>query len=87
MNARTRGNPEAIKNLANVFWSNDCFFDIIYLNKNEYNQISQIMYKYTSPKKVISFVDASSIYLKNILQCNSIISFDDHFDGIIERIF
>lgn len=87
MNARTRGNSEAIKNLAHVFWSNDCFFKINYLNKNEYKQISEIMYKYISPKKVISFVDASLIDLKNKLQCNSIISFDDHFDGIIDRIY
>jgi len=87
MNARTRGDAEAIRNLGHIFWSDDCFFNIIYLNKEEYNQISEIMYKYTSPKKIISFVDASLIYLNNTLKCNSIFSFDDHFDNILNRLY
>jgi len=87
MNARTRGNPEAIKNLGHLFWSNDCFFNIIYLDKKEYKEISNVMYKYTSSNKILSFVDASLIFLKDILVCNSIISFDNHFDGIFDRIF
>jgi len=86
MNARTRGNLKAIKNLETIFWSNDCFFTIVYFNKEGYIQISEIMHKYTSSKKIISFIDASLIYLKETLKCNSVISFDDHFDGIINRI-
>ena len=87
MNARTRGNSEAIKNLSHLFWSNDCFFNIKYLEKKEYKQISDIMHKYTSSNKILSFVDASLIYLWIVLKCDSIISFDNHFDGIINRIF
>ncbi len=87
INARTRGNSEAIRNLGHLFWSNDCFFTIIYLNKKNYREISEIMYKYTSSNKILSFVDASLIFLKEFSKCNSIISFDNHFDGIIDRIY
>jgi predicted nucleic acid-binding protein len=59
----------------------------IYFLKQDYKQISEIMSKYSAPKKILSFADTSLIFLKNILNCEVIISFDNHFDGIIKRLF
>lgn len=86
MNARTKGNSDAISKLNQLFWSNDCFFEIIYFLENDYKLISEIISKYSTPKKILSFADASLIFLKNLLNCEAIISFDKHFDGIIKRL-
>lgn len=87
INARTRGNNKALKDLDQLFWEEDRFFRIIHFVEDDYIKISEILYKNTSPKRVLSFVDASLIYLKHQMNIDSIISFDEHFDNLMKRIF
>jgi len=87
MNSRTQNNKEALRDLDSLFWGDDNFFIIKYFTQEEYIKISHLLNKYSTSKKILSFADASLIYLNKTFNCKSIISFDDHFDGIIERIY
>ena len=75
---------EAIKNL---IWGSENFFRILEVPFENYEEISKILFQYISPKKLLSFVDASLIFSAKILKYDQIISFDGHFDGILTRIF
>jgi predicted nucleic acid-binding protein len=86
MNSKTQNNKAAIRDLDNLFWGEDNFFIINFFTFEEYFQISHILNKFSTSKKILSFADASIIYLSNILKCDSVISFDNHFDGILKRI-
>ena len=86
MNARTHNNKAAIQDLDSLFWGEDNFFKIHHFSQEENIQISYILNKYSTSKKILSFVDASIIYLCNLLGYQSVISFDKHFDGILKRI-
>ncbi len=87
MNSRTYNNNAAIKDLDSLFWGEKNFFTIKYFSKEEIIQISSILNNYSTPKKILSFTDASIIFLSNILKCKAVISFDSHFDGILERLY
>jgi predicted nucleic acid-binding protein len=74
--------------LDEFFYGQNCFFEIIYVSadKSQDQLIEKIMNQYlrTTPKKLLSFVDASLIYVAKMISANSIISFDTHFDKILE---
>lgn len=84
---RTKNNKKLLKDLDLLFWSDDRFFGIVLFTLEDYQKASQYLLKYSSPKRFLSFVDASLIYLGKKQNYNTIISFDSHFDGILERIF
>ncbi|MHA1648274.1 MAG: type II toxin-antitoxin system VapC family toxin [Promethearchaeota archaeon] len=84
---RSKGNLNQLQFLDNLFWGEERFFKIVYFNKPDFQNIAQTMKKYSSPKKMLSFVDASLIYLASQLKISQIVSFDAHFDGILNRIF
>ena len=46
---------------------------------------SEIYKKYITPKRLLSFTDATLIYLFQKLKADYIISFDSHFDNILDR--
>ncbi len=54
---------------------------------NEYQKIFDILRKYSAPKRLLSFVDASLIYLYQKVNATYILSFDSHFDQITSRLF
>ena len=66
---------------------NKRFFEIKFQNQIDFREIYKIFIKYSSGTKLLSFVDASLIYLKGQFKSNLVVSFDSHFDGIIERIY
>jgi predicted nucleic acid-binding protein len=84
---RTKGNITLLRSMDNFCWGNECFFRIVELPISKYQKISNIMAKYSSSKKMLSFADASLIYLSQRDEHKHIVSFDSHFDGIITRIF
>jgi predicted nucleic acid-binding protein len=84
---RSNGNISKLTILDNMFWGRERFFQIIYLDSRDFQEIATYIKKYSSPKKQLSFVDASLIYLGNKIKSTQIISFDSHFDGILTRIF
>ena len=83
---RSKSKNKAFTPLNNMFWGKTNFFEIIFFNKNDFQEIANTMEKYSSPKKLLSFVDASLIYLGTELNIQQIVSFDAHFDGILTRI-
>ena len=86
VNMRTKSNPEIIGSLHSLFWGDDKFFQVIYHDDPESQDIERILVKYSSPNRILSSVDASLIYLAGKFDDVSIISSDAHFDGIIHRI-
>ena len=83
---RSQGKIHLFDELDELFWGKKKFFKILYPTKSAYQAISKIMQTYASPKKQLSFVDASLIYYGKDLAVDHILSFDSHFDGIIMRI-
>ncbi len=86
LNYRSKGRRDLLIKLDELFWGEDNFFRIIYLGDSDYREIAQLLNKYTSSQKTLSFVDASLIYVSQILKYEEIISFDAHFDGILTRV-
>ncbi len=82
---RSLGNQNVLDSLRNLFWGTEKFFRILEVPFESYEEISRILSKYLSSKKLLSFVDASLIFSAKILKYNQIISFDSHFDGILSR--
>ena len=87
MNIRTKGNPTAIEQVNDIFYGEKNFFNIIYLNEEDFKSSVNLMKSYSKKEKILSFVDAALIYLAKRFRYKNIISFDSHFDGILTRIF
>ncbi len=87
VNLRTKNNKSVIEKFHKLFWGDERFFNIIEIEMHEYKFIADIMNKYSTPKRILSFVDASLIFIGKKFKYNIIISFDEHFDGIFQRIF
>ena len=83
---RSKGNKALVNKLDELCWGDECFFRIVNIPTSEFQKIASIMTKYASPKKLLSFVDASLIFLAQNKGYDQVISFDGHFDGIIPRI-
>ena len=86
VNIRTKANLNALKQIEDLFWGEENFFSIIFLQLQEFKEIAMIMKKYSTPERILSFVDASLIYLSKKLNFTTIVSYDSHFDGILTRI-
>ena len=70
-----------------LFWGDERFFQLVELIPLEYNEIFNTLKKYCTPKRLLSFVDASILYLYQRLNADYILSFDSHFDQIAKRLF
>jgi predicted nucleic acid-binding protein len=85
-NSRYKGNIYYLDKYYELIWGQDNFFKIIQLKSEEYKDVYKILNKYTTPKRLLSFVDASLIFLHKKFNAKAILSFDSHFDGIILRL-
>ena len=85
--SRYYGNIRYLNNYYDLFWGSENFFKIINVENNEYKKIYQILEKYCTQKRQLSFVDASLIYLYKKHKAKHIISFDSHFDNILNRLY
>ncbi|MBD3254137.1 MAG: PIN domain-containing protein [Candidatus Lokiarchaeota archaeon] len=83
---RTRFNKRLMNDLDLFFWSEDRFFGILFFSLEDYQETSNIMSKYSTPNRLLSFVDASLIYLGKLRKSDIIISFDSHFDDLLKGI-
>ncbi|MHA1337786.1 MAG: type II toxin-antitoxin system VapC family toxin [Promethearchaeota archaeon] len=84
---RFQGNKHHIAEYFKLFYGDENFFIIINFDKDDYINIFRILEKYCTPKRKLSFADASLIYIFKKYHADSIISFDNHFDGIMNRIY
>ncbi len=55
--------------------------------QDEYKTVFNDLKKYTTPKRLLSFIDASLIYLYQKYNGDKILSFDSHFDSILKRLY
>lgn len=85
--ARFNGNPFHLDKIRELMWGNDNFFQIEYLTQDDYKDMFNILKKYTTLKRLLSCVDASLIFLYQKFNAEKIISFDGHFDGILDRLY
>ena len=83
---RSRSNKSFIDKIQELIWGQENFFQIIQLTPRDYKEVFEVLQKYTTPKKLLSFVDASLIFLNKKVNARAILSFDSHFDGIISRL-
>ena len=84
---RSRGNLSFLEQYISLFFGKDNFFQVIQNTPQEFVNIIEICKKYVSPKKLLSFADASLIYLYQKINADYLISFDSHFDNILTRKF
>lgn len=85
-NSRYEGNIYYLDKYYELIWGQENFFKIIQLKSEEFKDVYKILKKYTTPKRLLSFVDASLIFLHKKFNAKAILSFDTHFDGIILRL-
>lgn len=86
VNIRTKSNKAALEQIEQLIWDDENFFEIIFLRASEFQETASLLKKFSTPDRILSFVDASLIYLSQKLNFTTIISFDTHFDGILTRI-
>ena len=84
---RTHGNINNLEKFVALFFGKDNFFKIYHFSEHELILISDILRKYLTPKRLIRFTDASLIYLYQKFNADYIVSFDRHFDNILNRDF
>ena len=87
VNSRFKGNPYYLDEYFKLIWGDDNFFKIIQLLPEHHKESYEILKKYANPKRLLSFVDASLIFLTTNLKAKALLSFDNHFDGIISRLY
>ena len=85
--SRTKSNPHYLKNISDLIWGEENFFYIDLLSPVEYLNIYKLLIKYCTSSRLLSFVDASLVYLYQKYNASHIISFDHHFDHITNRLF
>lgn len=84
---RSRGNLSFLEHYISLFFGEDNFFQVIQNTPQEFLNIVEICKKYVTPKRLLSFADASLIYLYQKMNADYLISFDSHFDNILTRKF
>jgi predicted nucleic acid-binding protein len=84
---RSNGNLSFLEQYISLFFEKDNFFQIVQNNPGDYKKIVAVYKRYVEPKRLLSFTDASLIHLYQQLNADSIISFDSHFDTILNRKF
>lgn len=85
--SRSHGNISFLEKYIALFFENDNFFQVLQNTPQEFKKIVEICKKYITSKRLLSFSDASLIYLYQKLNANCIVSFDSHFDNILNRKF
>ncbi len=79
-------NKQQVENIYELINGNNSIFDLRLIDMDLIND-SWINYiKYFSPKKPISFTDSMLISYAKKYGISKIVSFDDEFDGILDRV-
>lgn len=86
---RTQKNPRAMQIIQQYFIGNEQIAIILRLNEDLEKDAWTVFQELNSKKtdKVISFVDCTNIALCRHYSIEKILSYDDHFDGWLTRIF
>ena len=87
VNSRFKGNAYYLDEFYKLVWGDENFFTIFQLLPDHYKEGYKILKKYTTPERLLSYVDASLIFLNKKINAKALVSFDSHFDGIISRLY
>jgi predicted nucleic acid-binding protein len=85
--SRSFGDISFLEQIYNLVLGDEKIMILYQFTPSEYQKIFDILRKYCTPKRLLSFVDASLIYLYEKLNADYILSFDSHFDHIAKRLF
>lgn len=85
--SRFKGNIHYLDEFYQLFWGKDIFFQIIQLNPEEHKKVHELLKKYCTPKKLLSFIDASLVYMYQKINADYLLSFDSHFDNLLKRMY
>jgi len=85
--SRSSGDISFLEKIYNLILGDEKIIKLYQFTPNEYQKIFDILRKYCTPKRLLSFVDASLIYLYEKHNADYILSFDSHFDHIVKRLF
>lgn len=88
---RTRGDRKFIADLEALVWGDSKLSKVIFMDAAILEESKGCFTKYnrdaTDKANFISFVDVTSIVLCKKLRVDTIISFDDHFDRFLTRVY
>ncbi|MBA7507495.1 hypothetical protein ES706_06214 [subsurface metagenome] len=84
---RSHENISFLEKYIALFFGNDNFFQVIQNTPQEFPEIVEVCKKYGTSKRLLSFTDASLIYLYQKFNADYVVSFDSHFDNILNRKF
>jgi len=87
VNSRFKGNTYYLDEYFKLIWGDDNFFKIVQLLPEHHRESYEILKKYANPKRLLSFVDASLIFLTKNVKAKALLSFDNHFDGVVSRLY
>jgi len=82
---RSRGNVSFLEIYKELFIGADNFFQVMQITAQDIKKIVNVCKTYINSKRLLSFTDASLIYLYQELKADWIASFDSHFDTILNR--
>ncbi|MCP4760692.1 MAG: type II toxin-antitoxin system VapC family toxin [archaeon] len=87
INIRTYGKRnDLVEKMFNLFMGEEPIAKLIKVQEKWIYEIYSMQKRMTKPNNPLSFTDASNIILCNKLQIDKIISFDEHYRGILEII-
>ncbi|TFG27500.1 MAG: PIN domain-containing protein [Promethearchaeota archaeon] len=85
--SRSLGDKSLMTKIHDLIFGDESFLKIYSFSMDDYQMIYEILIKYCTPKRLLSYVDASLIYLYEKKKANYVLSFDSHFDNITNRLF
>ncbi|OLS25496.1 MAG: VapC ribonuclease [Candidatus Heimdallarchaeota archaeon LC_3] len=87
VNARMKGKRiDLLDKMSSLLISEEPIAKMIKIEKEWLEEIKNIQKKYSNQKRVLSYTDASNIYLCKKERIQKIVSYDKNFEGIIEMI-
>ena len=87
VNARTKGKrTDLLEKMSNLFINSEPIARMMKIESEWLEEIKEKQKKYTTNKRILSFTDASNIYVCDREKITNIVSFDENFEGIITTI-
>lgn len=75
-----------VSKIYNLINGEESVFDVKTISNDMLDQAWKIYLKYVDVRKPLSFTDCMLIAIANKMQIKTIVSYDDEFDGILNRI-
>ena len=89
--ARTKGNMVILQDLEDLFWGESKLAEILTvtmdIGRETWKLFKKVNANLHSKGKLMSFVDISHVILAKRHQIEKIVSFDDHFDRFLTRLY